>query len=646
MCGFCGIAFADPARQVERARLTRMCDAIMHRGPDDSGLHVDGNVGLGHRRLSIVDVAHGHQPMSNEDGQVWIAFNGEIYNHADFRAGLEARGHRLATRCDTEAIVHLYEEGGPEAVTKLHGMFAFAIWDARTRTLLLARDRVGVKPLYYALTPAGDIVFASEIKAIFASGLLAADLDEGALPEYFAHGHTAGSRTLYHGVRKLEPGQQLVWRDGRVTIRPFWSLAARPYPDHANGAGLTPADAAGAFWERFRAAVRRMLMADVPLGVFLSGGLDSSLIVAAMRECGVEELRSFSVGFEDADASELPYARTIAGVFRTDHHEVMCSADDFFDAVPTLTWHRDLPLTFSASVPLYFVSRLASEHVKVVLTGEGSDELFAGYGRYPRGIHNLRLARAADALVPSPLRRGIAAAASRLGDHYFGNRVKRSFVASRGTVDEAYLDAFAEFDRHRRARLLLGATMGNAAAAHAPVRAMLDAALLETNPLEALLRLDQRTYLEELLEKQDQMSMAASLESRVPFLDEPLVEWAASLDSRAKLEGGVGKAVVREAALRHLPESIVRAKKRGFPNPMRRWLQGPARARLLEMAPAEGDALLDARYVARLIREHDAGYDHASRLWRLLAFQVWRHDTLPRMRAAAASGDLAPAVLI
>jgi asparagine synthase (glutamine-hydrolysing) len=632
MCGLCGIAYADRHRAVTAGQLSAMCDCLDHRGPDDSGLHLAGNVGLGHRRLSIVDLAGGHQPMSNEDDSVWIVFNGEVYNHADFRAALTARGHRYRSRCDTEAILHLYEEHGAVAAADLRGMFAFALWDQRRETLVLARDRLGIKPLFYALTAQGDLVFGSEIKSLYASGLLTSELNAAALPEWFATGHTAGEHTLYRGVRKLAPGHVLIWHDGATTLRPYWQLNDQATRTGSRNGDLRNGDDSQQFWQLFREAVRRMLMADVPLGVFLSGGLDSSLLVAAMRECGVERPRTFSVGFDDAGANELPYARTVAARFATEHHEVMVSPEEFFSALPALSWHRDLPLTFPASIPLFFVAQLAQRHVKVVLTGEGSDELFAGYGRYPRGLHNFRLARALDALLPAALRGRIAAAAHRLDDGYLASRIKRSFIASRGTFEEAYLESFAEFDRQHRRDLLVGGAGDNV---YEPVCGLLDHELLRDDPLEAMLRLDQLTYLEELLEKQDQMSMAASIESRVPFLDESLVEWATHLPSGAKLRHGVGKAVVRNAAARYLPESIVRAKKRGFTLPLAEWFRGPGRAWLHEYAPTPRDDLLRADYVERLLREHERGYDHSGRLWRVLAFQVWRREVLPQLHDSA-----------
>jgi asparagine synthase (glutamine-hydrolysing) len=636
MCGICGLALAESSRTVARELVEKMCEVIAHRGPDDAGVHLAGPVGLGHRRLSIVDLATGHQPMANEDGTVSIVFNGEIYNHADFRPGLIARGHQLCTRSDTEAIIHLYEEEGPECAAGLRGMFAFALWDERRRRLLLARDHSGIKPLYFAHTPAGDLVFGSEIKALFASGLLEPALDPETVPEYLATGHVSGARTMFHGVRKLPPGHYLLWEAGRVTLQPYWRL-----PDAASGgAGNSRADlgaAADQFWQRFVDSVRSQLMSDVPLGVFLSGGLDSSLLVAAMHELGVPETKSFSVGYAEAGASELPWARIAARAFGTCHHEVILDEARFFEVMPDLTWHRDLPLTFPASIPLFFVSELAARDVKVVLTGEGSDELFAGYGRYPRALLNLRWGRRFDSMLPAPIRRGLAGLAGGLGDGHLGSRARRSFLHLSGSVEAAYLEAFAALDVRSRSALLGPAADGWAYAE--PLR-LLDRDLLAENPLEGLLRLDQRTYLEELLMKQDAMSMTNSIESRVPFLDHHLVEWAAGLPPGLKLHGFTGKAVVRAAAARRLPAELLAGPKRGFLVPLGEWLRGAHGRRVVEETAlgVSGDAVLDRGAIRAIWDRHRAGRDQTERLWRVLAFRMWQADTLPRFVSLAAAG--------
>ena len=631
MCGICGIVLSDPTARVNARVIGRMSDAIAHRGPDDDGQYVNGNVGLGFRRLSIIDLSGGHQPMANEDETVWIAYNGEIFNHAEHRPPLEARGHQFHTRSDTEAIVHLYEEYGSACPRKLRGMFGFAIWDEKRRSLLLARDRSGIKPMFYATTPGGDLVFGSEIKAILASGMIAPEVDDAAVAEYFALGTVSGSRTLIRGVKKLEPGHTLTWKDGRVIIERYWSLPAYE-PGRVVVRDL--AEAADEFWRRFVEAVDITLMSDVPLGVFLSGGLDSSLIVAAMRERGVSELRTFSVGFAEAEASELPFARIVAKTFETEHHEVACTVDDFFTALPRLTRHRDHPLTFSASIPLFFVSELAASSVKVVLTGEGSDELFAGYGRYPRALLNLRAGGALDAVLPNAARGSLARAIGRLGDDYVGSRLKRSFLARASSFEESYLEPFADFDAAHRALVL----NGHGGGAYSELGPLIDRKLLAVNPLEAMLRFDQVTYMEELLAKQDQMSMAASLESRVPFLDHHLIEWAAQLPPDVKLKGGSGKALVRLAAERVLPRTITHTKKRGFLVPLTRWLRDRGHDILGEYMPESDDSLLSSAYVRRLLDEHRGGRDHTARLWRVLAFQVWRREL------SAAPADVRAAV--
>ena len=621
MCGICGIVLSDPNARVNPRVIERMSDAIAHRGPDDDGQYLNGRVGLGFRRLSIIDLSGGHQPMANEDETVWIAYNGEIFNHAEHRAPLEARGHRFRTRSDTEAIVHLYEEHGSTCPRELRGMFGFAIWDEKRKALLLARDRSGIKPMFYATTPGGDLIFGSEIKAILASGMITPEVDDAAVAEYFALGTVSGSRTLIRGVKKLEPGHTLTWKDGRVAIERYWSPPAYE-PGRVVVRDL--AEAADEFWRRFVDAVDITLMSDVPLGVFLSGGLDSSLIVAAMRERGVSALRTFSVGFAEAEASELPFARIVAKTFETEHHEVSCTADDFFNALPRLTRHRDHPLTFSASIPLFFVSELAVSSVKVVLTGEGSDELFAGYGRYPRALLNLRAGGALDAVLPNVARGSLAKAIGRLGDDYIGSRLKRSFLARASSFEESYLEPFADFDAAHRALILNGRSAG----AYSELGPLIDRDLLAVNPLEAMLRFDQVTYMEELLAKQDQMSMAASIESRVPFLDHHLIEWAAQLPPDVKLRGGNGKALVRLAAERVLPRSITHTKKRGFLVPLTRWLRDRGQDILGEYMPESDDSLVSATYVRRLLDEHRSGRDHTARLWRVLAFQVWRRELL------------------
>src|SRR5881296_235984 len=388
MCGIVGIVKLNPWETVDEARLTRMRDVLRHRGPDGEGLWIEGPVGLGMRRLAIVDVAGGRQPMANEDGTVWIVYNGEIYNHAELRPGLEQRGHSYRTRSDTETILHLYEEEGERCVERLQGMFAFALWDRTRRRLLLARDRLGIKPLYYAWTD-DELLFASEIKAILAGCSVRPALNESVVPEFLATGFVAGQETFFRGVRKLLPGRTLSWSpaDG-LRERRYWQL-----PATANGAPVTLEGGAREVRARLTEAVRSHLMSDVPLGLFLSGGIDSSGLAALMALMVKEPIRTFAVGFSDPEANELAYARLAARSVGAEHREVVVAPSEFFGVLPRLVWHEDEPITFPSSVPLYFVSRLAREHVKVVLTGEGADELFLGYNRYRVTAWNERLGR-------------------------------------------------------------------------------------------------------------------------------------------------------------------------------------------------------------------------------------------------------------
>jgi asparagine synthase (glutamine-hydrolysing) len=629
MCGIAGIAFANAQRTIDQQTLDRMCDVLAHRGPDDRGTFLAPGIALAQRRLSILDLEHGHQPMHS--GPATIVYNGEIYNHLDLRTGLRARGSRFDTRCDTETVLKLVLDAGVEGLARLNGMFGLAIWNTDTRTLVLARDRMGIKPLYYACSGAGDLIFASEIKALFASGVVSAALHDAAVAEYLAFGHVSGTRTLFRDVFKLGPGSALTWRQGRVQVEDIMPLTSEPLAP----VPATLEEAAETFWGLFRHSVSLQLLSDAPLGLFLSGGLDSSLILAAMRDLGVDRPQTFAVGYRDSPDSELGHARTVASTLGSEHRECVVGEDKFFDLLPILTWHRDLPITFPASIPLYLVAQLAAEHVKVVLTGEGSDELFAGYGRYPRALWNRRVGKALDAAVPFSARRLVRqmlgwGRASRTADRLF-----RTGLVRRGTIEDAYLDVFAALDEQHLRRTLQETPAQPVAGRPAKLGAP---DLWDSSPLDALLRLDAATYLEELLMKQDSMSMAASLESRVPFLDNDLVAWARHVPSRFMLSGLKGKLLVRHAAARYLPATVIEARKRGFPVPLAGWFRRPrGSAMLRSIAIDRDDPFLRPAVIATLIDEHQRGRDHTDRLWRLLAFQVWRREVVPDMSRALAS---------
>ena len=629
MCGICGIAIPQGVNQdVDAATLVRMRDSLTHRGPDDGGLYIDRAVGLGHRRLSIVDLAGGHQPMSNEDGSVWITYNGEVYNHRDLRPSLEERGHVYQTNCDTETIIHLYEEQGPRAVEQLRGMFAFAIWDQTRRRLVLARDRLGIKPLYYTLSDDGVICFASEIKALIEARAVRAELNYDALADYAANRSTSGEETLFRGVKRLLPGHTLVWTDGRIDIERYWDVSfAKP------SERLTDDQYVDQFSELFRESVKLRLMADVPLGVFLSGGIDSSAIVAVMSEMVAEPIKTFSVAFEEREANELDYARMVARAFGTDHHEIIVSPQQFFDALPSLVYQEDEPIAHSSSIPLYFVSKLASEHVKVVLTGEGSDELLAGYGKYRKTVFNLALGRRYHDVMPASMRRAVERAILKLsGSSLIRRKLSRTFLCRSPEIEDIYFDNFSVFSRAMQQRLFT-VEARDRMTERDPYRTMIDL-IGESDSselLDQLLAADLKTYLHELLMKQDQMSMAASIESRVPFLDHKLVEFAARLPVNMKLRGLTTKYILRKSMAGRLPKEILTRRKMGFPVPLGSWLRGQFSHVVDEYvlsSRAIERGIFNADFVRELVARHRAGENHSERLWALINFEIWQRRFL------------------
>ena len=635
MCGIAGIVAADRLCEDELARLPAMGDVLAHRGPDAAGEWHDDRAALAHRRLSIVDLAAGAQPLPNEDGSVWVVYNGEIYNHAELRPELEAAGHVYRTRCDTEAIVHAYEQWGDACAHRFRGMFAFAIWDARRRRLLLVRDRLGVKPLYWALHH-DRLLFGSEIKAILAAGLIGARANEAALPELLSTRSIAGEETLFTGVRKLLPGHLLVFEDGRVRTAQYWDIPvaeARPAAGRNGGSARSAPEEPGRDWvRRFREtleeSVRLRLMADVPLGMFLSGGLDSSAIAALMARQIDRPVQTFSVAFDERAFSELQWSRDVAQAIGADAHEVVIGPEEFFGALPKLLWHEDEPIAHPSSVPLYFVSALARRHVKVVLTGEGSDELLAGYGRYPRALLNWRLGAMYEQVVPDLTRTWIASRIVPRLPRRVRRYAGRSFLAMAHTIEATFFDNFAAIPLREQRRLLRSGLLRRApvSSAYAATRQHVDR-FPRASMLSRVLYADLKTYLVELLMKQDQMSMAASIESRVPFLDHHLVELVASMPEEWKLSGWTTKRVLREASRDLLPASVLNRPKMGFPVPFSLWTRGAwhdtVRSVLLDRR-ARQRGVTDPRAVESLLDAHAAGERDAGEiLWSLLNLELW-----------------------
>jgi asparagine synthase (glutamine-hydrolysing) len=629
MCGIAGIVASERLAPDAAARALRMRDVLEHRGPDEAGLHADHAAVLAHRRLSIVDLTTGQQPLSNEDGTIWVVFNGEIYNHAAIRGELEGHGHQYRTRSDTETIVHAYEEWGEDCVHRFRGMFAFAVWDAPRRRLLLVRDRLGIKPLYWSR--AGDhLLFGSEIKAILASGLVEPEACEQLLPEALSTRYISGPETMFRGISKLLPGHLLVFERGATHIRQYWDVPMRDAVRPAGHAGKpSPSRYVDEFRELLTESVRLRLMSDVPLGMFLSGGIDSSAITALMAPMIGRPLQTFSVAFKDRAFSELEYAREVATAVHADAHEVMVDDGDFFGALPKLLWHEDEPIAHPSSVPLYFVSSLARRHVTVVLTGEGSDELLAGYGKYPRIAWNWTAGTVYERLVPSPLRSAIARSVVPRLPARLGRYARRSFLAMGRTPAAMVFDNFAAI-RMADQRTLLSPVLREAATAAQAYGASLgyfERPNGHSSLLDRLLYADIKTYLVELLMKQDQMSMAASIESRVPFLDHKLVEYAAALPDDLKLAGWTTKRVLREAMKGVLPESILHRPKMGFPVPFAGWVRGAwnsvARDVLLDRRSRER-GIIDPANVERLLADHSAGRtEGGDRIWSLLNLELW-----------------------
>jgi asparagine synthase (glutamine-hydrolysing) len=621
MCGICGIFHFGTGQRANDAALLEMNQQIVHRGPDDAGTLVRDSAALAMRRLSIIDLKTGHQPLSNEDGSIWIVYNGEIYNHAQLRQEMLARGHVYRSHSDTESIVHLYEEYGRDCVQHLRGMFAFVIWDQNRHTLFAARDRLGIKPFYYRLQD-GTFIFGSEIKALLAYPGVRAEFNPGVLPEYLAFGYVAGEKTFFSGIHKLPAGHTLELTErGELSIRRYWdlSVAEEPEPRPRNYYVRR-------YRELLEEAVSTHLMSDVPLGVFLSGGLDSSAVAALAAKSRQEPIQTFAVGYAEQAYSELPYARIVSDHIGSQHHEIQVTRQQFFDALPHVIWHEDEPVCWTSSVALYHLARFTREHVTVVLTGEGSDETLAGYTRYAWTVWNARMDSVYRRVTPSALR---AFVRRQIHSSKFGAALRRKLEHTCLGRDGAswssfYFDNFySAFSADEQHQLLTPELQH-----HSPYAGSM--AFWERSSgslLKRLLYTDINTYLVELLMKQDQMSMAASLESRVPFLDHPLVEFAAGIPSSYAIKGLEGKSILKSAVEDLLPHSIIHRRKMGFPTPWSGWLAGEQlqtlETLLLEPRSTRRN-LFQPEAIRRIFAEHRSRTrDNSNRIWRLLNLELW-----------------------
>jgi asparagine synthase (glutamine-hydrolysing) len=613
MCGIAGFYLRE--RQAELPLLRAMCDQIRHRGPDDEGFHIDGGCGIGMRRLSIIDLSTGHQPISNEDDSVWVVFNGEIYNYQALRQELMRQGHRLSTHSDTETLVHLYEQEGVRSPSKLRGMFAYALWDARERKLLLVRDRFGKKPLYYAVLPEG-LYFGSELKCLRTASV-PLELDPKALRLYFQFNYIPDPWSPYKAIRKLAPGSWLLYgADGAVKTGRYWTL---PAPAEQAPPGVPEAEMGTRLREVFDESVRLRMVADVPLGAFLSGGIDSSSVVASMALQSPEPVKTFSIGFEETAFNELPYAALVAQRYHTEHHEILVRPDSV-DLVSRLVRHFDEPFGDSSAIPTYLVSEFAGRHVKVALTGDGGDELFAGYDSF-FAIDRLRKFN----LVPQVVRRWLSRIADRLPYPAYGKNFLR--MISRPSALERY------FERNHAPYFLRDCLL------RPDWMLPADEAFLTRTFADCLLTdhadiLTRALYFEatakltgDMLVKVDRMSMANSLELRCPMLDHELAELAARIPHAWKMRGGQGKHILRQALGDRLPPELLRLPKKGFGVPLSLWFRSSLRGFLWDHLTSSNFLsrdIVSPEFVRYLLEEHDTGRrDNYHWLWMLLMLELW-----------------------
>ncbi len=643
MCGITGIFDTRAAREVSAQSLRRMNESQIHRGPDEGSVHIEPGVGLGHRRLSIIDVATGQQPLFNEDGSVVVVFNGEIYNFQDLVPELQALGHVFHTRSDTEVIVHAWEAWGEDCVKRFRGMFAFALWDRNRQTFFLGRDRLGVKPMFYAVLDDGMLVFGSELKTLMAYGAggvaLKREIDPLAVEEYFALGYVAEPRTIYRQARKLSPGHTLAIRRGQPVPEPreYWDVR------FTNDLAISLPEATEELVRRLDESVRLRLISEVPLGAFLSGGVDSSAVVAMMARQSSEPVNTCSIAFDDPAFNEAAFAQQVADRYRTRHFVETVKSDDF-DLVDTLAALYDEPYADSSAIPTYRVCQLARKRVTVALSGDGGDESLGGYRRYRLHLMEERMRSA----LPAALRRPLFGLLGRIYPKADWAprvlRAKTTFEGMSRSAVEAYFHSVSIFRGPMRDQLFSAAFKRELGGYRAQDVFMHHAGRAGTDdPLALIQYLDIKTYLVgDINTKVDRASMAHSLEVREPLMDHPLVEWLARLPSSMKIRGQEGKFVFKKAMEPHLPEEILYRPKMGFAVPLARWFRGPLRARLKDAvlgARLADSGWFDQRYLGRLVEEHQSGVrDHSAPLWTLLMFDAF-------LRRSDAAGTSAPAVV-
>lgn len=623
MCGICGVFNQRNSEPIKGELLEKMCDTLRHRGPDDEGIYVNNNIGLGHRRLSIIDLSnHGHQPMSNETGNIYIVFNGEIYNFPELKKELLAKGHLFNSNTDTEVIIHLYEEKGEDCIQALRGMFAFALWDERNKKLLLARDRLGKKPLYY-LWDGNRLVFASEIKAILQCDAVKKDIDLEALDDFLSYLYVPSPKSIYKSIRKLPPGHLAVYTPDKFEIRQYWDVNFADLENKNEMYYVEKSD------ELIKECVKKRLMSDVPLGAFLSGGIDSSAIVAFMSEVSTAPITTLSIGFKENLFNEINFARMVAAQYKTDHYEqfVVPKALDILD---TLVWHFDEPFADSSAIPTYYVSKIAKEHVTVVLSGDGGDENFAGYQR------RYWFTRTEDfwrRTLPQFIREGVInplaeiyPKSNRLPQFLRGKAFLRNLSMP---LERAHFNTMSVFNGEMKKRLYAlefkrklngydSFSVFKQHFAHAQT----------SDPVSKVQYVDMKTFLaDDILVKVDRMSMANSLETRAPLLDHKLVEFVATIPSHLKLKGRTAKYIFKKCLEKRLPDKILNRKKMGFAVPLGLWLKTDLKPLICEVlfsAKAKKRGYFQYDFIEKMWHQHLTGsQDFTHHLWALLILEMW-----------------------
>ena len=630
MCGIAGIFDTQAKREIDQALLARMNQAQHHRGPDETGLHAEPGIGLAHKRLSIIDLSSGHQPLFNEDGSVVVVFNGEIYNFVELMPELQALGHTFRTHCDTEVIVHAWEQWGEKCVERFRGMFAFALWDRNRQTLFLARDRMGVKPLFYALLDDGQLIFGSELKVLTTHPDLRRDIDPYAVEEYFAYGYVPEPRTIYKQALKLPPAHTLTIKCGeRLPVpKPYWDLTFDA------SASMSEEDAKQELIDRLRESIKIRLMSEVPLGAFLSGGVDSSAVVAMMAGLSNEPVNTCSIAFKDKAYNESEFAALVAARYRTNHHIEEVDTDDY-DLIDTLAALYDEPYADSSAIPTYRVCQLAKKHVTVALSGDGGDESLAGYRRYRWHMNEERIRN----FLPQSLRGPVF---GLLGKVYpkadWAPKVLRAKTTLQALARDsvsAYFHSVSTVSDELRARIFSPAFKAGLQGYNAVEVLRGHAKRAPAHPLSAIQYLDFKTYLVgDINTKVDRASMAHALEVREPLMDHKLVEWIASLSPDFKLNGQQGKYIFKKSLEPHLPDDVLYRPKMGFAVPLARWFRGPLRERIraaVKSPALDGTGFFNMEILGRLADEHISGLsDHSTALWTVLMFDAFLRNAHAR----------------